>query len=169
MMIVALITTFLSFLLQGIISNYQGYTPNNLSWFLTIYPLINLLILVPHFDNKKKIIILIIIFGILTDIIYTHTIILNACLFALIYYFSKTFHFLLPYNLLTMNISNILSIMIYHILSFLLLAISRYDSYSLLLLGKVLSHSLLMTIIYTSILYLLIEWITKKFELKEIT
>ena len=168
MIIIAIASTLFSFLLMGMISNYQGYIPSSLSWFQTIYPLVALLILAPYFENKKKLIALVIITGLLTDIIYSHSIILNACLFATIYYFSKTFHFFFPYNLLTINISNLLSIFIYHIISFLILLLLRYDSYNLLTLGKILSHSILMTIIYTSIIYLLIDFIYKKFELKEI-
>ena len=168
MITLAIITTLFSFLLQGIISNYQGITPNNLSWFLTIYPLLNLLILVPYFENKKKLLTLIIIVGVLTDIIYTHTIIMNACLFVGIYYLSKTFHFIFPYNLLTINISNLLSILTYHIISFLILILIRYDSFNIVTLGKVLSHSILMTIIYTSIIYLIIQTIYKKLNLKEV-
>ena len=168
MMIVSIITLIFSFLLQGIISNYLGYHPNSLSWFLTIYPLINLLILTPHFENTKKNLAAVIIIGLLIDIVYTNTFILNACIFVAIYYLSSAFHFFFPYNLLTINISNILCIIAYHIINFLFLSLLRYDSYSISLLINILSHSILMTIIYSSIIYIIIESISKKFELKEI-
>ena len=168
MIILSIITLIISFLMQGITSNYIGYHPSNLSWFLTIYPLITLLILTPHFEDNKKILILVIIFGLLTDIVYTNTPVLNTCIFIAVYNISKYFHFIFPYNLLTINISNLLSIFTYHIISFLFLYIIKYDNYTIQTLLKILSHSIIMTIIYTSILYLIIESITKKFELKEI-
>ena len=168
MIIVSIITLIISFLLQGIISNYLGYSLNSLSWFLTIYPLINILILTPHFENTSKNITIIIITGLLIDIVYTNTFMLNACLFVLIYYFSKIFHFLFPYNLLTINISNLLGVETYHIVTFLFLSLIRYDKFSFKILLKVLSHNIIMTLIYTSIMYIIIETIVKKFELKEI-
>lgn len=168
MMLISILTLLFSFLLQGLASNYQGYTIDNLSWFITIYPLINLLILIPYFEESKKIITLVIIFGILTDFVYTNTLILNACLFIIIYYISKKFHFYFPYNLLTINISNIISITIYHTLSFIILIALKYDKYTLQLLGKTILHSIPMTIIYTSILYLIISKLFTKNELKEI-
>ena len=168
MMILAIVTLLFSFLVQGIISNYIGYSINHLSWFLTIYPLINLLILIPYFQEQKKNLLLVIVFGLFMDIVYTNTFILNACLFTLIYYFSKCFHFFFPYNLFTVNISNLLSIFLYHIISFLFLLLLRYDHYSFMVLVKMLTHSVVMTIIYTSIMYLLIHFIYDKLDLKEI-
>lgn len=168
MIIVSIISLLISTLLQGIVSNYIGYNFNNLSWLLTIYPLINILILSPYFENKIKNIILIIVFGLLTDIVYGNTLILNTSIFLACFFISKSFHSLLPYNLLTINISNLLNVFIYHIINFLLLIALRYDNYTWRILLKLTSHSIIMTIIYSSILYLLIEYIYKKFELKEV-
>ena len=168
MIIVSIITLLISSLLQGMVSNYIGYSFNKLSWLITIYPLINILILTPYFENKGKHIILIIIFGLLTDIVYGNTLILNTSIFLACYFVSKSFHTFLPYNLLTINISNILNIFLYHIINFLLLIILKYDNYTWKILLKLMTHSIIMTIIYSSILYLLIEFIYKKFELKEV-
>ncbi len=168
MMLLSIITLIISFLLQGISSNYLGFSLEHMSWLLTIYPLVNLLILVPYFENKKKYFTLMIIFGIIIDITYTNTIILNTSVFILAYYFSKFFHFFFPYNLFTINISNILSIFLYHITCFIFLIIVNYDSYTFMTLLKILSHSILMTIMYSSIIYLLIRYINQKFDLKEI-
>lgn len=167
-MLISIITLLISTLIQGIMSNYLGYTFDSLSIFSTIYVLVALLVLNPFFENKKKYLIILIIFGLITDITYTNTFILNTCLFIIIYYFSKTFHFFFPYNWITMSISNLLSIFIYHIISFLFLNILRYDAYTFSSLLKVLSHSILMTIIYTNIIYTIILFINQKFQLKEV-
>lgn len=168
MMLLSIVVVMLSCLIQGVISNYIGYTYVDLSLFSTIYILISLLIIRPHFENKKKYLILLIIFGLIMDIVYTNTFILNTCLFIIIYYFSKAFHFFFPYNLFTMNISTLLSIFIYHIISFLFLLILQYDNYTIWVLLKVLTHSIIMTIIYTSILYIIIKFIKGKLDLKEV-
>ena len=164
-MILSIILLIISFLLQGLVSNFIGV---NSSIFYTIYVLISLLIIYPHFENKKKYLILLFIFGLLMDLVYTNTTLLNVSLFFIIYYFSRMFHFFLPYNLLTINISNILSVFIYNIINFLMLAILRVDSYSFISLIKLLGSSILMSIIFTSIVYWLVNYLKKRLDLKEV-
>ena len=168
MMILSVITVIVSFLIQGIMSNCLGYHFQSLSIFLTVYPLIAILVLVPYFENHTKRYFFLFIVGLIIDVVYTHTFILNACLFIGIYFFSSFFHFYFPYNLLTINISNLLSIFIYHIFTFVFLFLMRYDNYSIMLLLKVLSHSIIMTIIYSSMVYLIVKFFFDRFHLHEI-
>ncbi len=168
MLVISIIILILSLLIQGVISNYIGYTFTNLSIFYTLYPLVALVVILPYFNNIKKYFILLIIFGLIIDIAYTNTFILNVVIFSVIYIFNKFFHSILPYNLLTINISSIISVVIYHIISFLVLLLVGYDNYTLSMLGIAISHSIIMTIIYTSIIYIIINFIYKKFELKEV-
>lgn len=165
-MLLSIIVLILSCFVQGMISNYLGYTYLDLSIFSTIYILIALLVIKPYFENEQKYFILLIIFGLLMDIVYTNTFILNTCLFIVIYYFTKFFHFFFPYNYMTINISNLLSIFIYHIITFLFLWLLRYDHYSLGMLLKILTHSIIMTLFYTSLVYEVVYLIQKKFQLK---
>ncbi len=166
MIIVSIITLIFSYLVQGIISNYLGYTYANLSIFSTLYVLISLLVIRPYFENEKKYLLLLIVFGLLMDISYTSTFILNTCFFIIVYYFSKVFHFFFPYNFFTINISSIFCVFIYHILTFLFLLILKYDTYSIQMLFKILTHSVIMTLLYTSFIYFITTFIQKKLELK---
>lgn len=168
MILIAVIILLISTLIQGIISNYLGYICDSLSIFSTVYVLIALLVLNPYFENKKKYFVLLIIFGLIVDITYTDTFLFNTCLFAGIYYFSKFFHFFFPYNWITISISNLFSVFIYHIVSFLFLTILGYDNYTLFSLLKILSHSIFMTIVYSNIIYTIVALITEKFSLKEV-
>ena len=168
MIALSIIVLLISLLIQGIMSNYLGYTYLDLSIFSTMYVLIALLILNPYFENKKKYFLILIIFGLVMDIVYTNTFILNVCLFIIVYYFSKSFHFFFPYNWITISVSNLLSIFLYHIISFLFLNILKYDVYTFSNLLKILSHSILMTIIYTNIIYTIVVFVKQKFQLKEV-
>ena len=168
MMIISIVSLILSLLIQGIISNFVGYTFMNLSFFYTVYVLICLGVILPYFDDKKKYFILLVIFGLIIDIAYTNTFILNVFIFIVVYFFNKMFYSILPYNLFTINISSVISIIIYHIISFLMLLMLGYDSYTISMLGISILHSIIMTIIYASGLYLIISFIYKKFELKEV-
>ena len=119
MIVLSILSLIISFLIQGISSNYFNFELRTVSLFLTIYPIINLLIITPHFENNKKLLLIVMITGFLVDTVYTNTFILNACIFVAVFYIAKYFHFFFPYNLLTINISCIISIMLYHIISFL--------------------------------------------------
>lgn len=167
-MIISAISLIISFLFQGFISTYLNYSLMNPSWFSTIYILINLVILIPYFDNSKKYIKLLLIFGILMDIVYTNTLILNTIIFLIIYYICKGINYLLPHNFLTINLLNIIAITIYHTITFLVLFIIRYDTYSISSLITIITHSILATIIYGSIIYFILFTIFKKLDIKKI-
>lgn len=168
MIVLSILITVISLLLQGIMSNYLGYTYNFISIFSTNYILIALLILIPHFENKKKYFYLLIIFGLIVDIVYTNTFIFNTSLFVVCYYISKLFHSFFPYNWLTTSISNLLCIMCYHIISFLFLQVLNYDLYNVSYLTTILSRSILMTVLYSNIVYFTITLTKSKFQLKDI-
>ena len=168
MLVVSIITMIISMIIQGIMSNYLGYTYTDLSLFSTIYVLIALLVIRPYFENHKKYFGLLIVFGMILDIVYTNTFILNTCLFIVIYYFSKAFHFFFPYNLFTINISSLLGVFLYHMITFILLSVLGYDSYTIGVLLKILSHSIMITVLYTSVLYASVHFFYKKLQLKEV-
>ena len=168
MIILAIILLTISFFIQGISSTIIGYTTQSISMFYTIYILITFLILYPHFENQKKFLLLLAIFGLLTDLIYANTFIFNTCLFYVIYKSNKIFHFLFPYNLFTVNISNLLGIYLYHTITFLFLVLLNFDNYSIVTLLNILLNSTLMTIIYTTIIYWIVNIIKQRFELKEV-
>ena len=168
MMVLAIILLTLSFFIQGISSNLIGYTTESISMFYTIYTLITLMIIYPHFENQNKFLLLLVIFGLLTDLIYSNTFIFNTCLFYMIYKANKVFHFFFPYNLLTINISNLLWVYLYHIITFLFLVLLNFDHYSISILLKILLNSTIMTIIYTTIIYWIINLVKQRFELKEV-
>ena len=166
MIIVSVISLLFSLFLQGLVSNFQSYTMHDLSIFSAVYMLLTLVVLQPYFENDKKFLILIIIFGVLLDITYSNTFILCTCIFLAIFYLNKLLNFFFPYNLFTVNLFAVLSMVSYHILTFLFLVILNFDSYNIIILLKVIGCNLIMTIIYTSIMYYLIDFVYKKFKLK---
>lgn len=166
MIIVSVISLIISFLIQGITSNLLGYTINNISLFCTVYVLINIVVLQQYFENDKKILLLIVIFGMLMDIVYSNTLIFTTCIFISIFYLNKLLSAFLPYNALTINVFSLLSVFMYHIISFIFLKILQYETYGIIVLLKVLGCNIIMTIIYTTLLHYIINKIYKKFNLK---
>lgn len=167
-MIISIIYLVVSFLLEGIMSNIFPSTLSNISYFTTIYIIISFAIIYPYFDNDKKFFILIFIFGILFDILYTSTIFVNTFIFIIIGIVIKILYNVLPENVFMTNIISYIGIIIYHILSFVILMITGYMNYNIILLFNIIIHSIFMTIIYTSISYFVIKFIYNKFGIKYI-
>lgn len=152
----------LSFLLDGLISNYLNFTISSISYFTTIYTIISFAVSYNYFSNKKKYLLVLLIMGLLFDIVYTNTFPLNVIVFILIGMLVGYLDESLPSNILTINIKSYLSIILYHILSYLILLISHYNSYDLYLLKEILLRSIIMTIIYTTLSYFIIKKINPK-------
>lgn len=166
MIIVSVISLIISLFIHGLMSNFFGYTISDLSIFSTVYVLVNFVVLQQYFENDKKFLILVIVFGMLMDIVYSNTFILCTCIFVTIFYLNKLLSFFFPYNIFTINIFSLLSIFVYHIITFIFLKILNFDSYGILILLKILGCNIIMTIIYTTMLYYVIDYIYKKFRLK---
>ena len=81
---------------------------------------------------------------------------------------TRLFHFFFPYNYLTINISNLLGIYLYNIITYLFLILLDFDNYSVNILMDVLVNSTFMTIIYTTFIYWLVSFVKQKFDLKEV-
>ena len=78
MIIISIISIIISFLIQNILSNNLVFNFQDMSILYTFCPILTLNILLPYFENKKKYIILLIITGLIIDITYTNTLILNT-------------------------------------------------------------------------------------------
>lgn len=167
-MLVAIIYTIISFFLDGIISNYVSINIINPSYLRTIYSVISLVIIYQYFSNDSKYLSILIITGLFFDIVYTNTFLLNIVIFIVIYLVLKKIDYIIPNNLLTINIKSIICISIYHILSYIILLITHYNSYSINLLFIILIRSIIMTIIYTTISYIIIKKIYKYLDIQKI-
>ena len=147
----------LSFLLDGIFSNYVNFNISDISYFKTIFTLISVILINEHFYNKKKYIITLIIISFIFDIVYTNTFILNTVLFIIIYLINIYLDYKLTNNIITTNIRMILSICIYHILTYIILLLANYNNYTIYLLPNIIIRNIPMTIIYTTISYILLK------------
>ena len=167
-MLLLIIYVLFSFLLEGFMSNIFASSLTDVSYFTTIYTVISFVVIYPYFYNKKKYYILLIIFGILFDALYTSTFIVHVFIFLGICFVIYLLNNILSDNIFMINIISIIAIITYHLLSFIILSIAGYANYSFLLLGRIIVHSIIMTIIYTSLSYLVIKTLFNRFDIKEI-
>ena len=167
-MIVSIIYLIVSFVLENVMASIFPATLGSVSYFTTIYTIIALVVIYHYFANEKKYYILVIIFGALFDILYTSTLLINVVFFILIAVIIKVLNTIMSDNIFTTNVISIISIIIYHLLSFVILNLETSQTYSLILLGKIITLSILMTIIYTTISYVIIKLIYNKLDMKQV-
>ena len=156
-MIIAVIYVIISFLLDSLMSNILPFNLVDPSWFKTIYSVISLVILYNYFDNQKKYLSILIVLGIFFDIVYTNTFIVNIIVFLIIYFILSQLDYIITTNIFTINLKSITCISLYHILTYIILLLANYNNYSIKLLGIILLRSIIMTIIYTTISYLIMN------------
>ncbi len=167
-MIIVSIYLILSFLLEGISSLYISYNLINPSIFMTLYVVVGLVVIYPYFINKKKYIYLVIIFGVLFDIIYTNTLLINLVIFILIYLFNRLLDEVLPDNIFIINIKSYLAVILYYTLTYVIMILTDYASYPISMLFRVYYSNIIMSIIYTTISYIVLRVLMNKFNVKEI-
>ena len=160
-MIIAIIYVTISFLLDGLISNYTAINIVNPSYFRTIFSVISLIVIYEYFDNEKKYLYILLVLGLLFDIVYTNTFILNIIIFLIIHLINKKIDYFLPNNTFTINIKSLISISLYHILTYIILILVNYNNYNIKLLYIILTRSIIMTIIYTTISYIILKKLYK--------
>ncbi len=155
----------LSFILEGTISNLVS--PNSI--ILPLFTMTSLVICYPYFNKTKKyhFIITSIIIGIIYDIAYTNSLFINTFTFIIccliIIYIDNYIHD----SLLNKTIINIIMILLFKTISYLLLFIFGFIKFNYNILLKGIYSSLVLNIIYGIILYFICDFISRKFNLKK--
>lgn len=167
-MIISVIYLIISLILEVVMSNFFSSTLTNVSLFTTIYTIIGLVILYPHFNNDKKFYLLVTIYGILFDILYTSTFMFSLIIFLIVGISIKILYNVFPENIFMTNLISFISILLYHLLCFILLNLFSGISYDFIILVNIILGSIIMTIIYTTISYYVVNYFFDKFGIKYI-
>lgn len=159
------VVLLISFILEGIVSNL---VPTS-SLFIPLFSIVSLLVTYPLFnENKIKYLIYSETLGLLYDLVYTNTPFINTFTFvitALIITFICKF--------ITLNKLNLVLIILFILLfnqtiNYLLLCLFRYRIFNNATLLEGLYSSLILNVVYSYILYVVIEIINKKRKYKRI-
>ena len=146
-------TLIFSLFFEAVISNL--FEINSL--FIPLFLLTSLTMIYPYFNNKKNYIILTIVFGIIYDIMFVNsafisTISFFTCSFAIITLFR-----LLNNNIFNSSLINIIIIILYRIITFILLILIGYINFNISLLLKSIYLSLIMNVIYGIVIYIILK------------
>lgn len=154
----------ISFLLDSIISNLI----NTNSMLLPLCTIVSLIIIYPYF-NKNDISYLkwIAIIGLLYDIAYTDTFLLNCFLFTILALMVKGLNFFLSNNLLNTLIMTAILIISYRILTYIILLIIGYLDWNGMLLLKSIYSSLILNLIYATLIFLITDLISRRHKIRK--
>lgn len=156
----------LSFLLDGVLTNFLPFFQGDLSFLTPYFTIVVLFLAVPFFTRKKEIknyYILAIVLGILYDLFYTNLLVVHAVLFAVLaFFFRKTWENM-QINWITIPLLLILFIGFYHLLFIGLLLLFHSVQVSVLDFLYVWSHSILLNLLYGEMIYFAFSTWNKKY------
>lgn len=152
-----------SFLFESAFSNIIPKT----SFLSPIFLLTSLVLLYPYFKNKYLNFILVCIFcGLFYDICFTNSLFINTLIFFLSSFLIILGFNYINYNIYSSNILNLIIIVIYRFISYILLCVVDYISFNKIILSGI-YNSILANIIYGIIMYIIINLIAKIFNIKK--
>ena len=158
------VVIILSFILDSIVSNLISLN----SLFMPLLTLMSLIIIYPYFNgNIKKFLITCFITGIFYDLIYTDTIIIHGFLFVIVGFIISKLNLIFSNNYLNVMIMAIICIIVYRVIAYGLLLITANTSFSIMLLLKSIYHSLILNLIYVSLVYIITDRISFIFKIKK--
>ncbi len=156
----SIIIVLISFILEGIISKY---IPMNTVLFESFFTVISLIIIYPYFHNKeKKYFTLAFFTGLFYDIVYTNTFLFNAIIFLVISYIIKKINAYISNNYINVAIISLIIIIIYRVLVYSILCLINYLDFNIKSLLYSIADSLILNMIYSVVLYLITDYISRK-------
>jgi len=147
-----------SFLFEASFSNIIS----NNSLFTPLFFLTSLVILFPYFKDKRfNFIIYCLVCGLIYDIAFADSIFVNTLSFGTISLLIVLGYNYLSYSLWSSNFLNVLILVCYRIISYLILCIVGSISFNEILLLQGIYNSLIVNIIYGVVLYIIIDKVSK--------
>ena len=165
MMMVGIVTV-LSFLLEGIVSNIVGITS---TWLVPLFSIVSLIIIYPYFNHEEENFLKVCFaVGLFYDLVYTDTLVINACIFTLIGFFIRWLNSWMSNHAISVLFITFLTIFVYRILMYLILIVVGFLPFDLNTLVTSITSSLLLNLIYAEVLYLITDFMSKKYRIRKI-
>ena len=162
---IPIIILIISFILDGILTNFLPYLVNDLSLFTPLLTVVSIFIIYPFYKKKeKKYFIILIILGLIYDLSYTNLLFFNAILFLGIGYLSKYIYTNYEVTCLRLIIYVVILITIYESATALIIFLFQLTPVTIYKVFYKISHSLLLNIIYIELVYLILNLIPKKYK-----
>lgn len=162
---ISIIIIVTSLLLDGLLTNYLSYLPNNLTLFTPLLTLTSIFLIYPFYrKNNKKYYYTIFILGFIYDLFYTNLLFYHAFLFLLLGFFIRFLYKNLEISWIRNIIYLFLLITIYELINGGIIYIFNLVPVTIEKIFYKIEHSLLLNIIYGEIIYFIIKIIPNKYK-----
>jgi len=159
------ISVIISFFLDSILTSFIPID----SILLPLFSLISLIIIHPYFHKEENsYLIFSFLLGLLYDIVYTDTIFLNAFIFLLLAFIIKLINDYISNNMFNVSIMSLLLVIIYRTITYFVLVIINYLTYDFHDLLVCIYSSLILNVFYAILLYLITDFVSKKYKIDKI-
>ena len=163
---ICVIVLFISFVLEGLVTNL---IPMNSLLFQNCFTLVTLLVLYPYFFHKTSWFYgLAFIFGVLIDITYTNTVFLNGLLFLAIAFLIQYLNGYISSHAVNLVFLSMFVVIFYRCLTYFILIVIGIKSFSFMEFSQSITSSLLLNVVYTLLLYFIMEKVGKRFHLTKV-
>ena len=157
-----IIILVISFLLEGVISNF---VPVN-GFLAPLFTLTALIIIYPLFDESFEYYKYAFITGLAYDLFYTDTIVFHAIIFTFMAFLITRLNLVLSDNYVNVLIIIAICILVYRVITYGLLILVSSMSFDFLSLVFSILKSLIINLIYRVILFFVVKKIQKKYKYK---
>ena len=162
---IPIIIIVISILLDGLLTNILPYTVNNLSLFTPMFTILIPIIIYPFYiKQEKKYLITLIITGIVYDIFYTNLLFYNAIIFFVFGLIVIKLYKNIGYDFIKVLIYSLISIILYEIFNMIIILIFNLVPITPYRVIYKITHSIIINIIYVTILYFIVRILPKKYK-----
>lgn len=149
-------------------TNLSNILPLN-SYLFPLFTLTSLVLIYPFFNNdNKQYLKYTLVTGLLYDIILTDTLFLNMFIFLIIAQIIKKINITLSNNIINVMLITIIIITTYLLITYTALYLIGYHQFELNILLTTILKSYLVNIIYSIILYIITDKISRKYKISKI-
>ncbi len=166
-MIYGIIITSISLLLDALLSSFIPFGASNSIFVIPMFTVISLIIIYPYYNNRWDYLKVCLLFGLIYDILFTNTLGLNITLFFVIGFIISLLDDTLSNTLFSIIIKMLIVIVLYDSLTYFILYFLDYMDYNIMSLVEKLYKSLLLNVIYITILYFSTNAIAKKLSIRK--
>ena len=153
-----IIIVIVSFLLEGVISNFISIN----GYLAPLFTLVSLIMIYPLFEESTHYYKYAFLTGLAYDLFYTDTIIFHAIIFCFMAFIIMRLNLVLSDNFINVLIIIALSILVYRVLTYGLLVFINSMDFDFKVLGFSILKSMILNLFYGSVLFVLIQKFKKK-------
>lgn len=160
-----IIIIIISIYLDGFLTLFLPYIPGDLSYFTPLLTITSFLLIYPLYRKKERTyFITLLITGLIYDLLYTNLLFYDSIIFILLGYIISLIYKNLDVSNIKIGLYTILLIIVYEVLFYIFIVIFNIVPISLPKLIYKITHSILLNVIYSEIVFLVIDKLPKKYK-----